>query len=357
MNKKVHVGIVGATGAVGATLLTILKERRFPIASLRCIASARSQGKRIMFDGREIEVEDLASASFKGIDIAFFSAGAERSKVYAPKAAGEGAVVIDNSSAFRMDPAVPLVVPEVNPHAAYAHKGIIANPNCSTIQMVVALKPLYDAAGIVRIVVSSYQSVSGAGAKAVYQLEQEIKGLAAHFHEGAWQIDTDIEELLGKIYEANKSETVFPYPICSNLIPHIGSFQGEDDYTQEELKMVYETKKIMEDDSIQVSATCVRVPVFWAHSETVNIQTRKPLAADRARAILAQAPGVELVDTPKDRVYPLPLFAGGRDPVYVGRIRRDPSIQNGLNLWVVADNLRKGAALNAIQIAELLLKR
>lgn len=328
------VAVAGATGAVGNTMIRVLEERKFPVREIRYLASERSEGKILKFKNEDVVVRKLTADSFKGVEIALFSAGASRSKEFAPHAVRAGAVVVDNSSAFRMDPEIPLVVPEVNPDAIKRHKGIIANPNCSTIQMVVALKPLHDAARIKRIVVTTFQSVSGTGAKAIYELDQQTKALIA-----------------GKEYPPQ----VYPHQIAFNCLPHIDVFL-ENGYTKEEMKMVNETRKIMEDDSIRVTATTVRVPVFYAHSESVNIETEKKLTAKQAREILSKAPGVIVIDDPANARYPLAINAAGRDETFVGRIREDESIENGLNLWVVADNLRKGAATNAVQIAECLIK-
>jgi aspartate-semialdehyde dehydrogenase len=336
LKKKVKyvVAVAGATGAVGREMIEILAERNFPVSELVPLASERSEGERIEFNGRNRTVGKLTKDSFRGVDIALFSAGAPRSLEFAPAAVGAGAVVIDNSSAFRMDPKVPLVVPEVNAHAVGAHQGIIANPNCSTIGMVVALKPIHDAAKIRRIVVTTFQSVSGTGKKGVDELAQQTVAL-----------------LNFKDVEAN----VYPHQIAFNCLPHIDSFL-ENGYTKEEMKMVNETKKIMEDDSIRVTATTVRVPVFRCHSESVNIETEKKVSANEVRAVLAAAPGVIVYDDPKKNIYPLAIDVAGKDETYVGRIREDESIPNGINMWIVSDNLRKGAALNAVQIAELLLK-
>lgn len=341
--KKWNVAVMGATGAVGSRFLSILEERNFPIKNLKLLASARSRGKKIKFKGKDYPVEELTHNSFKGVELVLSSAGASRSREFLPSAVKAGCVCVDNSSAFRMDKNVPLVVPEVNPHAAKNHKGIIANPNCSTIQLVVALYPLHKAARIKRIVVSTYQSASGAGGKHILEMRdqatalQKVKG----------------SELVGKHRVDMGSIKEFSHQIAFNLIPHIDVFL-ENAYTKEEMKLVNETRKIMEDNSIGVTATAVRVPVYFAHSESVNIETEKKLSPDAARKILSQAPGVSLIDNPADMKYPMPLDAEGRDEVFVGRVREDESISNGLNLWVVSDNLRKGAALNAIQIAELL---
>jgi len=333
--REYTVAIAGATGVVGGTVRRILEERGFPVAELRALASARSAGRRLPFKGGEVEVRELTDDAFAGVDLAFFAAGGDASRQYAKAAVAAGAVVIDKSSAFRGDPSVPLIVPEVNPEHLDAHKGLIATPNCSTIQMVVALKPIYDAAGIERVVVSTYQSVSGSG-------QGGIDALHAQAH--AWAAGDEVEPQF------------YPHQIAFNLLPHIDSFLPSG-ATKEEQKMVDETVKIFADPELRVAATCVRVPVFGAHSEAINVQTRRKLGADEARALLAAAPGIELVDDPSRLAYPMPLHAEGKDPVYVGRVREDTTIENGLDLWVVADNLRKGAALNAVQIAEALVRR
>ena len=335
MKDKYRVAVVGATGAVGNEMVSILEERNFPVGELKLFASERSEGKFLEFKGKNIRVNKLTKDSFNGIDIALFSAGASRSLEFAPKAVNSGAVVIDNSSAFRMESNVPLVVPEVNKHALKKHKGIIANPNCSTIQMVVALKPIHDAVRIKRIVVSTYQAVSGTGKKAIQELEQQTRDLFS------------LREITVSIY---------PHQIAFNCIPQIDVFL-DNGYTKEEMKMVNETRKIMEDDTIRVTATTVRVPVFSAHSESVNIETYKKITADEVRKLLLKAPGVKVVDEPKNSVYPLAIDSAGRDEVFVGRIREDESIDNGINMWIVSDNLRKGAALNAVQIAEILIQK
>ena len=331
---KYVVAIVGATGAVGNEMAAVLEERNFPVKKLRLFASERSEGKIISFHDKSVTVEILTENVFKGIDIALFSAGGERSLFYAPIAAKEGCVVVDNSSAWRMDPKVPLVVPEVNAHDLKWHKGIIANPNCSTIQMVVVLKPIHDAAKIKRVVVTTFQSVSGTGKKAMDELLNQTSDLLNF---------KDIKPL------------VYPHQIAFNCIPHIDKFM-DDGYTKEEIKMVNETKKIMGDDSIRVTATTVRVPVFRGHSEAINIETEKKLTANAVRALLSKAPGVLVYDAPEKNVYPLPTLTAGKDEVYVGRIREDTTIENGINIWIAADNLRKGAALNAVQIAEKLIE-
>jgi aspartate-semialdehyde dehydrogenase len=328
------VAVVGATGAVGTEMIDILEERKFPVGELRPLASARSAGERVSFHDQELVVRELTKDSFEGVDIALFSAGADISREFAPIAAKAGAVVIDNSAAWRMDKNVPLVVPEVNRADITKHKGIIANPNCSTIQMVVALKPLHDAARITRVVVTTFQSVSGTGKEAMDELLEESQDLLS------------FKEPTPKIY---------PHQIAFNCLPHIDDFLPNG-YTKEEMKMLSETQKIMGDDSIRVTATTVRVPVYVGHSESVNIETEKKLSANEARAILCDAPGVLLYDDPAHKIYPTPLDAAGKDEVYVGRVREDESVPNGLNLWIVADNLRKGAALNAVQIAEELIR-
>lgn len=340
MDKKYNVAIVGATGMVGGEFLRVLEQRNFPIKSLRLLASGRSKGRKLKFCSKSLKVEELLKSSFNGIDIALFSAGADISRIFSPIAAKVGAVVVDNSSAFRMDPDVPLVVPEVNPHTIKRHKGIIANPNCSTIQMVVVLKPIHDVARVRRIVVATYQSASGWGKEAVEQLWAESK---AAIKAGSWELG------------AGSWKRVLPAQIAFNVIPQIDSFLPNG-YTKEEMKIVHETKKIMEDDSIKVTATCVRVPVVIGHSEAVNIQTERKLTPEQAREILNHAPGVKVIDDIVNQRYPLPIDAAGEDLTYVGRIRADESIRNGLNLWIVSDNLRKGAALNAVQIAEHLIQ-
>ncbi len=332
MKKKLNVAVMGATGAVGNCFLRILEERKFPIAKIRLLASERSQGKKLKFRGRLHPVEVLTHDSFKGIDLVLASAGAARSIEFLPSAVKAGAACVDNSSAFRMEPNVPLVVPEVNAHRIKEHKGIIANPNCSTIQMVVALGPIHKAARIERIVVTTFQSVSGAGQKKILELDAQSRAF------------------LGK---KKFAPIEFPHQIAFNLIPQIDVFL-DNAYTKEEMKMANETRKIMEDPSIMVNATCVRVPVFYAHSESVNIETEKHMTPDEARAVLAKAPGVIVVDDPANQSYPMPIHCEGKDEVFVGRVRQDESIKNGISLWVVSDNIRKGAALNAIQIAELL---
>ncbi len=350
------VAVVGVTGEVGKTFLKVLKERNFPVEELIPIASPRSRGKKIVFNGKEYTVKALEDFdSFKGIDIALFSAGGSTSKEWAPKFASDGAVVVDNSSAWRMEPDVPLVVPEVNPEDVKWHKGIIANPNCSTIQMVVALKPIYDEAGIKKIVVSTYQAVSGAGAKAIADLIRQTKAFCKALEDRGIGEENLTPEILVEIFKELPEAQKFPYPIAFDALPHIDRF-FEDGYTREENKMLFETRKIMHDENIDVSATCVRVPVFYGHSESVSVQTEKEITPERAREVLSKAPGVVVVDNPQNNEYPLPIYATGRDEVFVGRIRSDRVFKPGLNMWVVADNIRKGAATNAVQIAELLIK-
>jgi aspartate-semialdehyde dehydrogenase len=334
--EKYNVAIVGATGAVGEQMREVLEERQFPVGELRLLASERSAGQYLPFQSRQLMVDVLKADSFKGIDIGLFSAGGSVSAEYAPLAVAAGAVVVDNTSVFRMAPDIPLVVPEVNAKAIanYKTRGIIANPNCSTIQMVVALKPIHDAARIKRVVVSTYQSVSGAGRRAMEELSQQV---AALFN--------------GKEIEKVK----FPHQIAFNCIPHIDVFM-EDGYTKEEWKMIEETRKILGEPNLPVTATTVRVPVFCSHSESVNVETYVKLSANEARRILREAPGVIVDDEPENNVYPMAIDAAGKDATYVGRIREDKSVANGLNLWVVSDNLRKGAALNAVQIAEILIR-
>ena len=337
MNKKekYEVAVVGATGAVGRRMLTTLEERNFPVANLTALASARSAGQTLAFRGQAIKVKELQEDSFKGIDIALFSAGGSISKKLAPIAVESGCVVIDNSSAWRMDKEVPLIVPEVNPSALGDEWGIIANPNCSTIQMVVALKPIHDEYRIRRVVVSTYQSVSGSGQKAIEELEQQSRDV-----------------LDGKSAQCN----VYPHQIAFNCLPHIDVFL-DNGYTNEEIKMVNETRKILEDDSIEVSPTAVRVPVVYSHSEAVNVETEQAMTAKEVKELLSSFPGVSVVDNPKQNEYPLAINASGSGDVLVGRIRSDLTRPNAVNFWVVSDNLLKGAAYNAVQIAELLLKR
>jgi len=337
MSKKFNVAVVGATGAVGETMLSILEERNFPVENIVALASSRSTGSRIRFNGKTIMVEDLEEFDFKGVDIGLFSPGASVSKIHAPRAVEAGCVVIDNTSQFRYDDDIPLVIPEVNPDAIadYQNRGIIANPNCSTIQMLVALKPIHDAATIERINVCTYQAVSGTGKEAIEELAKQTAEL-----------------LNGRKAVCE----VYPKQIAFNVIPHIDDFQ-KNGYTLEEMKMVWETRKIFEDDAIQVNPTAVRVPVFFGHSEAIHIETKNKLSAEEVRNLLRNQPGITLVNEPKDGGYPTAVSeAAGKDPVFVGRIREDISHPRGINLWVVSDNVRKGAALNSIQIAEILVK-
>jgi aspartate-semialdehyde dehydrogenase len=331
-----NVAVVGATGAVGEQMREVLQERAFPVGELRLLASERSAGQFLPFNGKTIKVEVLNEESFKNIDIGLFSAGGAVSVKFAPLAVAAGAVIVDNSACFRMEPGIPLVVPEVNAGeiAQYKTRGIIANPNCSTIQMVVALKPIHDAARIKRVVVSTYQSVSGAGRQAMDELTKQVAALYN-----------------GKEVETKK----FPHQIAFNCIPHIDVFM-DDGYTKEEWKLINETRKILGEPSLPVTATTVRVPVYIGHSESVNVETERKLTAADVKALLREAPGIVVCDEPQNNFYPLALDATGKDAIFVGRIREDDSVPNGLNLWVVADNLRKGAALNAVQIAEILIR-
>ncbi len=331
------VAVAGATGAVGEVMLQVLEERKFPVRRLKPLASERSVGKILTFRGEEIKIEQLTATSFEGVDVALFSAGASRSKEFAPAAWRSGAVVVDNSSAFRMEPDIPLVVPEINPHTIvqYVNRGIIANPNCTTIVAVMALAPIHRYSRIKRVVASSYQAVSGAGAKALEELKRQVRAWAA-----------------GEPLPVE----VFPHQIAFNLLPHIDAFQ-ENGYTKEELKLVNETRKILEDGGILVSPTTVRVPVFTAHSVSVYVETEQKISAAKARELFAAFPGLQVLDDPASRKYPMPLFVAGQDDCFVGRIREDLAVPNGLNFWVVGDQLRKGAALNAVQIAEVLIER
>jgi len=337
MNKEVDVAVVGATGAVGEAMIDILEQRQFPIRHLYPLASSRSAGKTVRFKGKSLRVTDLAEFDFTGVHIGLFSAGGSVSAEFAPKASAAGCIVVDNTSHFRRDADIPLVIPEVNPHAIaeYTQRGIIANPNCSTIGMLVALKPIHDAVGIERINVATYQAVSGTGKEAIEELAKQTAQL-----------------LNGKAVEPQ----VYAKQIAFNVLPHIDSFQ-DNGYTREEMKMVWETRKIFEDESIQINPTCVRVPVFFGHSEAIHIETREGITPELARTLLSNAPGVTVIDDPEMGSYPTAVTeSAGQDPVFVGRIRADISHPRGLNLWVVADNVRKGAALNSVQIAELLLK-
>ncbi len=334
--KRINLVVAGATGAVGNQMIRYLEETDFPLRSVKLLASKRSVGRELRFKGDLLPVEELTEDAFKGVDVALFSAGGDTSLTFAPAAAAAGCVVVDNSSAWRMDPEVPLVVPEVNPQAiaGYKSKGIIANPNCSTIQMVVALNPIHRKVGIRRIVVSTYQAVSGTGKKAIDELYDQTRAMINF-------LDFD--------------KKVYPHRIAFNCLPHIDRFQ-DNGYTKEEMKMVNETRKIMEDDSIGVTATTVRVPVFFSHSEAVNVETREHITAAEVRQLLSEAAGIRLVDDPAQNLYPLATDAAGQDFTLVGRIRQDESIPNGINMWIVADNIRKGAATNAVQIADILIR-
>ena len=337
MSRKFNVAVVGATGAVGETMLSILQERHFPVENIVALASNRSAGSRIRFNGKTIVVEDLEGFDFKGVDIGLFTPGASVSKIYAPRAVEAGCVVIDNTSQFRYDDDIPLVIPEVNPDAIadYKNRGIIANPNCSTIQMLVALKPIHDAVTIERINVCTYQAVSGTGKKAIEELAKQTAEL-----------------LSGRSAVCE----VYPKQIAFNVLPHIDDFQ-ENGYTREEMKMVWETRKIFEDDNIQVNPTAARVPVFFGHSEAIHIETKDKISAEEVKNLLRNQPGITLIDKPEDNGYPTAVSeAAGKDPVFVGRVREDISHPRGINLWVVSDNVRKGAALNGVQIAEILVK-
>lgn len=338
--KKYNVAILGATGAVGQEFLNLIEERNFPFAELKMLASKRSAGKKIQFMGKEYTVEEATEDSFKGVDIALFAGGAA-SKTFAPAAVKAGAVVIDNSSAFRMDPEVPLVVPEVNPEAIANHKGIIANPNCSTIIMVMALKPLYNVSKIKRVVVSTYQAVSGGGKEAMAELEEQVKAI----NEG--------RPVVANILPG--ASLAKHYQIAFNLIPQIDVFK-DNLYTKEEMKMIDETKKIMSDDNMRITATTIRVPVYRSHAESVNVEFEDEISVEKAREVLAAFPGVTLTDNPDEQIYPMPLETSGKNDVEVGRIRKDYSTDNALNFWVCGDQIRKGAALNALQIAEYMIK-
>ena len=338
--KKYNVAILGATGAVGQEFLNLIEERNFPFAELKMLASKRSAGKKIQFMGKEYTVEEATEDSFKGVDIALFAGGAA-SKTFAPAAVKAGAVVIDNSSAFRMDPEVPLVVPEVNPEAIANHKGIIANPNCSTIIMVMALKPLYNVSKIKRVVVSTYQAVSGGGKEAMAELEEQVKAI----NEG--------RPVVANILPG--ASLAKHYQIAFNLIPQIDVFK-DNLYTKEEMKMIDETKKIMSDDSMRITATTIRVPVYRSHAESVNVEFEDEISVEKAREVLAAFPGVTITDNPDEQIYPMPLETSGKNDVEVGRIRKDYSTDNALNFWVCGDQIRKGAALNALQIAEYMIK-
>jgi len=336
-NGEYRVGIVGATGAVGSTLLEVLAERKFPAAEVRPLASARSAGSKVDFAGDQLEVQELTEDSIQGLDLILSSAGGKVSSEWAPKWIEAGAVVVDNTSYWRMHEDVPLVVAGVNDDAVADHNGLVANPNCTTMELMVALKPIVDAAGVERLIVSTYQSVSGTGREAIRELREQSEAV-----------------LKGKKVEAK----VYPHQVAFNIVPQVENFKDGDDYTTEERKVMAETRKILDlSDDVGISATCVRVPVVTGHSESVNIQTGRELSPEECRQLLSQAPGLVVLDNPGDGIYPLPIAAAGRDEVLVGRIRRDPSHERCLNLWVVGDNLRKGAALNAVQVAELLHQR
>jgi len=334
----VNVAVVGVTGAVGTEMLRVLERRDFPIDELRPLASSRSAGKSVLFRGKEVQVQELTADSFDGMNIGLFSAGGGISKEFVPYAIEKNCVVVDNTSAFRMDEDVPLVVPEVNANRISEHNGVIANPNCSTIQLVLVLKPIHDAVKIKRVVVSTYQAVSGAGYSALVELKKETEHILSEKSEGF-------------------NRTIFPHQIAFNALPQLPQSDAflENGYTDEEMKMINETKKILEDSSFRITTTTVRVPVFRGHSESVNIETEIPYSADQARDLLSKAEGIVVLDDPSKQLYPLATDAVGKDDTFVGRIREDSSVENGLNMWVVSDNLLKGAALNAVQIAEKLL--
>ncbi|HBG09067.1 MAG: aspartate-semialdehyde dehydrogenase [Limnochordia bacterium] len=339
--KEFNVAILGATGMVGQELLDILVERRFPIKNLTLMSSARSAGKRVLVGGKEYAVQEATPEAFQGVDIAFFSAGGQVSREWMDTAVAAGALVIDNTSAFRLRDDVPLVVPEVNKEEILKHKGIIANPNCSTILMVLPLKPIFDRAGIKRVVVSTYQAVSGAGGKAMDELRRQTEDYVA---------GREMEAAILPVASAPRH-----YPIAFNVIPQIDEF-AEDDYTKEEWKMVRETQKMFKEPGLKVTATTIRIPVMRCHAVSINVETESALSPEECRELLKQAPGVEVRDAPERQEYPMPLFLTGKDAVYVGRIRRDLTVENGLNLWAVTDQVRKGAALNAVQIAELAIE-
>ena len=334
----VNVAVVGVTGAVGTEMLRVLERRDFPIDELRPLASSRSAGKSVLFRGKEVQVQELTTDSFEGMNIGLFSAGGSISREFVPSAVESNCIVVDNTSAFRMDEDVPLVVPEVNANRIAEHNGVIANPNCSTIQLVLVLKPIHDAVKIKRVVVSTYQAVSGAGYNAIVELKKETEHILSEKSEGF-------------------NRTIFPHQIAFNALPQLPQSDAflENGYTDEEMKMINETKKILEDSSFRITTTTVRVPVFRGHSESVNIETEIPFSADQARDLLSKAEGIVVLDDPSKQLYPLATDAVGKDDTFVGRIREDSSVENGLNMWVVSDNLLKGAALNAVQIAEKLL--
>ncbi len=332
--EKVNVAVVGATGAVGREMLKILEEKDFPFNSLKLFATEKSKGKKINFKGQQYTVDTIKKGSFTDVDIALFSIGSTPSKKLVPEVIKENVIVIDNSNAFRMDENVPLVVPEINPDDIYKHQGIIANPNCSTIQMVIALKPIYDQVGIERIVVSTYQAVSGTGKAAIDELEKQVTDFI------------NARELKAEVY---------PHQIAFNVLPHIDIF-FDNGYTREELKLIRESKKILTDSSLRITATAARIPVFYGHAESINIETKKEISPEELKELLADSPGIEVIDNPARDEYPLPTLSENNDKVMVGRIRKDFSTEKALNMWVVANNLRKGAALNAVQIAEKLIE-
>jgi aspartate-semialdehyde dehydrogenase len=362
-SKQLTVAVVGATGAVGTEMIRVLEARNFPTKQLRAFATSNTAGSTVLFHGQPVTVEDVAKADFKGIDVALFAGGEIASGTYAPKARDAGAVVVDNSSTFRMDPEVPLVVPEVNPEHLRRHKGIIANPNCSTIQMVVVLKPIYDKVGIEKVVVSTYQSVSGTGKAAmdelVAQAREFLELTATPVHAGATGSNgQSAPAATGSAVGSHGRKVkhkVYPHPILFNCLPQIGPFTPEG-YSEEEMKMVKEPRKMFDDPNLRVSPTTVRVPVLVGHSESLNVQTRDKMTAAECRELLSKSPGVVVVDEPGQSQYPMPIDAAGQDAVYVGRIREDVSSDRGLEMWIVADNLRKGAATNAVQIAEKMLE-
>jgi aspartate-semialdehyde dehydrogenase len=337
MSDGYRVGVLGATGLVGTTILELLASREFPVAELRLLASERSAGKTIEWKGRKLTVQAVSDEAIQGLDLVLSSAGGSVSAEWTPKLVAAGATVVDNTSYWRMKDDVPLVVAEVNPEALEGHEGIVANPNCSTMQMVVALKPLYDAAGIERLVISTYQAVSGTGKGAIDELRAQARAVVGGY---------DVPEA-----------QIYPHQIAFNVLAQAGSFPDGDDHTDEERKLINETRKILGDEEIRVSATCIRVPVETGHSEAVNVETREPLDPERARELLAAAPGVTVVDDPAAGRYPMAIDAAGRDDVFVGRIRRDPGNERALDIWVVSDNLRKGAATNTVQLGELLIER
>jgi aspartate-semialdehyde dehydrogenase len=332
MSKSYHVAVAGATGAVGIEMLRCLEERNFPVGKLTLLASARSAGKKMKFRGEEVTIQELTADSFKGVDIALFSAGGDISREFIPPAVKAGAVVVDNSSAYRMDPTVPLIVPEVNAADVKGHQGILANPNCTTAISLMALYPLHQAFGVKRVIASSYQAVSGTGAQAIEELDRQTR---------QWAAGQEI------------TKQVYPHQLAFNVLPHVDSFL-DTGYTKEEMKMENEGRKIMHHPSFRASVTCVRVPVFRAHSVAINAEFEKPISVEAAREVLSKAPGLDILDDPANKIYPLPLYVAGKDNCQVGRLRMDCALDNGLAFWVVGDQLLKGAALNAVQIAELL---